>query len=274
MGGGGGGGVNGSFVELQSIPTNGAYWWEAFTIDGVQHLVVANSYKPASFDIDSDSVIYKWKSELHLFMVFQKLPTSAARGWYAFAIEGVQHLAVAGADSTIYKWSSAIDEFEVIQAIPTVGARSWAGFVSDGVQHLVVANHFDWVSGSFYQDSKIYRWDSGDSSFLEIQKIPTFGAHGASALMIDGVQYLALASFRDDISYNVDSSIYRWGTSTTTSTTGTITSTSATRTSSTSSSTRTEAPSTLEATEFAFADIGAWSLAALGGYLAAGPCRC
>ena len=267
-------GFNGSFVYLQSIETNAAQWWEAFTIDGVPHLVVANRYSSSQRSHNVDSIIYKWYSGIGKFVPEERLPTNGASGWYAFTIEGVRHLAVANShndasytiNSTIYKWDSARDEFEDIQAIPTLGALSWTGFVSGGVQYLAVANYYD--GASYYQDSKVYRWDSGSSSFLEIQQLATVGAFGVSAFMIDGVQYLALANFFDGSSYNTYSGIYRWVTSTTT-TTGTITSTSATRTSSTSSSTRTEAPSTLEATEFAFADIGAWSLAALGGYLAA-----
>ena len=46
-----------SFVEIQTIQTNGARDWESFTIGTDTYLAVANSYNDSTYNIDS--VVYK-----------------------------------------------------------------------------------------------------------------------------------------------------------------------------------------------------------------------
>lgn len=54
---------NGSaFGETQSIPTNAAYAWESFTIDGQLYLAVANEYNGSSYSINSE--IFRMESPI------------------------------------------------------------------------------------------------------------------------------------------------------------------------------------------------------------------
>ena len=272
-----------TFLEMQSIPTNGARGWAAFSMNGIQHLAVANSVNDTSYNVESK--IYKWNDASSSFLEMQRIPTKCAQQWAAFSINGIQHLAVANhrdissynVESKIYKWNDASSTFLEMQAIPTKGALHWAAFSINGIQHLAVANLCD--LSSFNVESKIYKWNDASSTFLEMQAIPTKGAHAWAAFSINGIQHLVVANGFDDSfdSYTTYSKVYIWETSTTTTTstiTSTATMTTATATMTTSSSastttTRTEAPSVLEAIDFAFEDVRSWSLAALGGYLVA-----
>ena len=287
-----------TFLEMQSIPTKGAQEWAAFSIDGVQHLAVANFVDDSSRNIDSK--VYRWNDVSSTFLEMQSIPTKGARGCAAFSVNGIQHLALANfaddsgsfnIDSKVYKWDDAHSIFLEMQSIPTKGATEFTAFSMDGIQHLVVANTLD--GSSYNVDSKVYKWDDAHSTFLEIQSIPTKGAHGWAAFSINGIQHLAVANYFDDSSHTTYSKVYIWATSTTTTSTisstttittatvtiitstttstisSTTTDTTATVTITTSTTTQTEAPSVLAATDFAFEDVRSWSLAALGGYLVA-----
>ena len=67
-----------SFVEFQSIPTDGANDWEFFTIGSDHYLAVANTY-------NYNSKLYRWNGAS--FVEFQSIPTnSAANDWEFFTI--------------------------------------------------------------------------------------------------------------------------------------------------------------------------------------------
>ena len=165
--------ASGSFVEFQRIPTWGGWSWCAFTLDGVQHLAVANSHE--------DSKIYRWDGANGTFVEFQSLTTSCARSIEAFNMDGIQHLVVANVqitgghscntDSKIYKWEAGAGvggSFVEFQHLAASGANSWSAFTIDGVQYLAMA--------SSSQVSKIYQGNS-TVSFLELQSIPTSRAN-------------------------------------------------------------------------------------------------
>jgi hypothetical protein len=42
-----------SFAEFQALATNGAFGWEAFTIDGTHYVAVANNRNDVSHNVDS-----------------------------------------------------------------------------------------------------------------------------------------------------------------------------------------------------------------------------
>ncbi|CAE7941654.1 TSPEAR [Symbiodinium necroappetens] len=202
------------FVELQEIPTKGAFDFTAFSMDGTQHLAVANYFDGSSRNIDSK--IYKWNDASSTFLEMQSIPTKGARRWTAFSMNGTQHLAMANhfdgssynIDSKIYKWSDTSSTFVEIQSIPTRGALDFTAFSMDGTQHLAVANYFDGSSHNI--DSKIYKWNDASNTFLEMQNISTKGAHGWAAFSIDGNQHLVVANQNDDSSHNLESKIYEW----------------------------------------------------------------
>ncbi|CAE6950365.1 TSPEAR, partial [Symbiodinium sp. CCMP2456] len=265
-----------SFVELQSIPTNGAQAWAAFSMDGVQHLAVANNYNDATYNVNSK--VYRWHDASESFVELQSIPTKGAQAWAAFSMDGVQHLAVANyhndatynVNSTVYRWHNASESFVELQSISTNGAYAWAAFSMDGVQHLAVANHYN--SRTYNLNSKVYRWHDASESFVELQSIPTKGAKAWAAFSMDGVQHLAVANHYNDATYNVNSKVYRW------------------HDASESFMELQSIPTNGAQMDhhhhhddphghiylygasldvwFAFADVGAWSLVAFGGYLA------
>ena len=256
-----------SFLEFQSIPTNGAHGWTSFSMDGIQYLAVANYHNGLSRNVNS--TVYRWDDATSSFLDFQSIPTNGALIWTSFSMDGIQYLAVANyhnglshnVNSKVYRWDDATSSFLDFQSIPTNGALGWTSFSMDGIQYLAVANHYNGLSKNV--NSKVYRWDDATSSFLEFQSIPTNGARGWTSFSMDGIQYLAVANHYNGLSNNVNSKVYRWETTTTATATATTTATA------TATTTRTEAPSSLAATEFAFVDVGAWSLAILGGYVVA-----
>ena len=88
-----------SFTEFQTLATNGAWWWEAFTINGIQYLAVANSRSDTSVNIASK--IYRFDSSSFSFVEFQSLATSEAIELEAFTIDGAHYLAVANSANDI-----------------------------------------------------------------------------------------------------------------------------------------------------------------------------
>ena len=124
-----------SFVETQSIPTIGASGLAAFSLDGVQHLAVANRVNGSNYNLVSK--IYRWHDASSSFGELQNIPTNGADGLAAFSMEGVQYLAVANSfdgtshsqDSKVYKWDDARGSFMEMQSIPTQGASGFALFV-------------------------------------------------------------------------------------------------------------------------------------------------
>ncbi|CAE7800789.1 TSPEAR [Symbiodinium sp. CCMP2592] len=205
-----------TFLEMQSIPTQGAWGWAAFSMDSIQHLAVANHFDGSSCNINS--TIYKWDHATSTFLEMQSIPTSFARGWAAFSMDGIQHLAVANRydgssyniNSKVYKWDNASSTFLEMQSIPTKGAVGWTAFSMDGIQHLAVANERD-SAGSHNVDSMIYKWDDTRSTFLEMQSISTKGTPaGWAAFSMDGIQHLAVGNYFDGSSNNLDSKVYRW----------------------------------------------------------------
>ena len=64
-----------SFVEFQSVPTQGTFGWEAFSVGGRQMLAVANAQDDSTHKINS--VIYEYSAESDSFEEFQSVPTKA-----------------------------------------------------------------------------------------------------------------------------------------------------------------------------------------------------
>ena len=73
----------GRFVEIQSIPTNGAHDWESFEISGETYIAVANSSNGSSPNIDTR--IYKWND--NAFLEIQAIPTNYAHYFESFFID-------------------------------------------------------------------------------------------------------------------------------------------------------------------------------------------
>ena len=192
--------TSGHFELMQEIPTIGAVDCEAFTLNGVVHLAVANYYDGSNYNLMSR--IYRYSTVSGQFELMQEVPTSGACDWEAFTMDGVNYLAVANqlnttnynVDSRIYRYSLASDQFEVLQEIATSGAVNWEAFAIDGTTYLAVANH---QSGETAQrvNSRIYRHSFKSGRFEVVQEVETVGALDWEALSLNGVTYLVVANF-------------------------------------------------------------------------------
>ena len=157
--------VSGQFELFQEVPTVGAWDWEAFTIDAVTYLAVANSFDGTTQS--PLSRIYRYSTTSRQFEMLQELSTGGlAHDWKAFSMGGVMYLAVANyrdgsgqkiIDSCVYRHSAVLDQFEVVAKVATAGAVDWEVFTLDEVTYLAVANNGD---GSTYRvTSRIYAFD-------------------------------------------------------------------------------------------------------------------
>ncbi|MBN2531236.1 MAG: hypothetical protein JXB88_00015 [Spirochaetales bacterium] len=211
---------NGEFKEEQVIPTNGGYDFEQFSIEGEEYLFCVNWRTDLSFNVNS--VLYKWTGTN--FTSYQDIPTIGASSATFFTIGDGCYLAVAflqdvmivgeqivpqfHLNSKIYKWNYISKQFEDFQEIPTVGGFNWEHFMIDGEHYLAIANSIDLPPAWWNIDSKIYKWD-GDS-FEEFQTISGNGIIDFEHFEIDGVNYLAIANFFNNLTTEINSKILIW----------------------------------------------------------------
>ena len=185
-------------VPFQSIPTQGAYDWEYFTLNGQSYLAVANYQNGSSNVINSQ--IFKFDAMSNSFLLFQSIPTVGATDWEFFTIDNQSYLAVANSNngssrtvnSFIYRFSGT--QFVLFQTIPTLQASDWEFFTMGNGSYLALANRYNDTTTSV--DSKIFRFDNinGTSSFILFQSIPTAGARHWTFFSIGNQSFLALAN--------------------------------------------------------------------------------
>ena len=160
--------INGTFVEMQSIPTNRPTGWEHFVIDGNHYLAVANNFDGSSGN--TDSAIYLWNNSTSQLELHQEIATSRAYDWEYFMIGNDHFLAMANfydgasysTDSKIYKWDSVLGQFDdtnTFQEIATTGAAAWDHFTIGADHYLALASYVG-DGPIFEQESKIYKWDT------------------------------------------------------------------------------------------------------------------
>jgi uncharacterized protein YukE len=197
-----------SFVEFQSIPTNGAVAWEFFSIGSDHYLVVANHTNGSTTSVNSR--VYRWNGTS--FVEFQSIPTVGANDWEFFTIGSDLFLAVANngyptysVNSNVYRWNGT--SFAEFQSIPTNGAFDWKFFTTGSDAYLAVANNRN--GPRFQIDSRIYKWSG--ASFVEFQSIPTVGATDWEFFTIGSESYLAVANRVDDSgNLSTSSKVFRW----------------------------------------------------------------
>lgn len=148
-----------------------------------------------------------------------RLVTRGARRWRHFTINTKDYLFVANQyyagtffqNSTLYKLSSQ-GTFEAVQNISTIGATDAVHFNIAGADYLAVTNSRNDTSGSFLQDSVIYKWSG--QAFVAFQRIPTMGALDIEYFSIGSglaaQHFLAVANRVNAGVYEQFSVIYVW----------------------------------------------------------------
>lgn len=189
------------FAPFQSIPTNGAFAVEPFTLGNDHFLAIAEYTAEGVFEVNSH--ILKWDGT-H-FAPFQAILTHGANGWKHFEMNGEHYLIVANhatgsggyvvnvqTDSVLYKWNG--NQFVAVQNLPTTAARDWEYLEVGQEKFLAVANEYDGISydTSTQIFSEIFKWDG--SQFNSFQKIHSEGARDWKAFALGDRHFLALAN--------------------------------------------------------------------------------
>ncbi len=106
-----------NFSQYQSIPTQGAFAWEFFTVGKDAYLALANYKNDSTSNVNSK--IYRWNGTW--FSEFQNIPTYAAKHLKPFSIGESTYLAVANYyNGVTYNFDSPIYQ-GVLEDCPTVG---------------------------------------------------------------------------------------------------------------------------------------------------------
>ena len=209
------------FVPFQTVPTQGAEDWAAFTVDGTPYLAVANQFDDTTSYVPSQ--VWRWDSEAGQFALLQNLTTVGAVQVAAFAAHGHQFLAVANhfdrardrfmINSTVFIFDAAAGRFEPHQHVPTLGAHGVTAFSLFGDDHFLVFANTN--SGSpTSPPSHVYRLDAATLRFTLIEQLPTVGAYDATLVVVDDTPLLAVTSHTDlgapsDLQYHTTSQLFR-----------------------------------------------------------------
>ena len=199
----------GSFRVLQNVSTTGAYTSEWFEINGHLFLAFANHYNGVTRELPS----FVYDLQDTTFVLRHVIRTTGARPLKYFEINGDHFLAVGSTKdkgefnlmSTIYSWDGG--DVTSFQEIPTSGVKD-VSFLQDGSSNkfLFVANYFDGTSHSI--NSTVYRW--AGQQFVHYQDLPTHGASGCKAFMLNGETYVLFGNKMDDTkAYSTYSFLYK-----------------------------------------------------------------
>jgi len=185
-----------TFLDIQSIPTNGADYLESFVIDSNTYLGISNVQ-------GSVSSIYKWNTSTNQFTSYQNLPTSSSNHIKSFKIGTDTYLSVMDyySNAIIYKWNTSTSQFATFQTIPTNGGLASNFFQIGSNNYIVFANQ----SGS---TSPVYKFNTQTNQFDFIQNISTGACYGAKTLVINNETYLLIANF------SYDTRVYKWNNTT------------------------------------------------------------
>ena len=140
------------FVELQSLPTYGAWDVKSFNNNGDTFLAFAN-FRNGKNSFNIDSFIYKWNGT-H-FALFQSISTYGARAWHPFVMCGQTFLGVANSKDKSVVYQASEEQFIKYQEISTQGAFDMTSFDYKGQNYLAIDN---FSNGKRNINSVLYKW--------------------------------------------------------------------------------------------------------------------
>ena len=190
-----------SFVPFQEIPSQWAYNWHAFSIDGTDFLAHADHVGP--------SRLYRWDGSA--FVAQEILAEQYGRAFATFHADGEDYLLVAciAGPSRLLRWNGG--HFAEAQVLDGQGAREFA-VLSTGPDIYVIRVNF--ILGSpaapiTALDSQLYQWQDG--KLVTIQEFPTFGGtdvavtsdeHGPLVIVSNGLSA--------EVRFATDTVVYRF----------------------------------------------------------------
>ncbi|KTD64764.1 hypothetical protein [Legionella spiritensis] len=188
------------FKPFQSIPSQWAYSFETFNMDGQHYLALADHLKQSS--------LYRWNGQQ--FISVQLFKGNGGRAFKFFTIADKHYLAYANIsnDSVVYKWNGR--QFVSYQTLKGAGGRNFAFFTRNGHYYLLRINFIlgDRTNPETSLSSPLYEWKK--DRFMVVETIPTFGGVSAALFANAGQTFIAVAnSLSADRRFRVDSVIYR-----------------------------------------------------------------
>jgi len=103
-----------------------------------------------------------------------------------------------------------------VQSIGTYGACDWEHFQIGTDHYIAVANYHRDSGNTYNVYSKVYKWNTGTSQFVDFQSIATWGGTSFKHFQIGTKHYLFAANRQsNDSTYNINSVVYEFNTSTT-----------------------------------------------------------
>lgn len=180
------------FNKVQNFSTEGAKDVDFIHIrDRGRFLVFSSHHNRHSYN--TASLVYVWTSPLTLFVLYQRLPTTAAqkvhfltsdKGIYLTVASEYDHNGNEYANSSVFRWNNT--HFILFQLIPTYRAHD--------LYPLRIGCHLFVVAANFFNNasSTVYRLDGG--KFVEHASFETKGAVAAESFTIETEHFLTVAN--------------------------------------------------------------------------------
>jgi hypothetical protein len=190
-----------AFRPFQDIPSQWAYNWHAFSLDGHEFLAHADHVTP--------SRLYRWDGAR--FVVHQELLEQHGRAFASFHADGDDYLLVACmlGLSKLLKWDG--DRFVEHAVLDGPGAREFA--VLQGKHGLYVLR-VNFILGTPAAPkptltSQLYQWREGQ--LVVVEEFPTSGGTDVAAFSDDQGPLVAVSnSLSADVRFATDTVLYRF----------------------------------------------------------------
>ncbi|MCU1663640.1 MAG: hypothetical protein QOI36_6288 [Pseudonocardiales bacterium] len=190
-----------AFRPFQDIPSQWAYNWHAFSLDGHDFLAHADHVTP--------SRLYRWDGSR--FVVHQELAREHGRAFASFRADGDDYLLVAciASPTRLLRWSG--DRFVEHMVLDGLGAREIA--VLHGKHELFVLR-VNFILGTPASPttalaSQLYQWQDG--KLIVVEEFPTFGGTDVAVHSDEQGPLVAVSnSLSAELGFATDTVIYRF----------------------------------------------------------------
>ena len=187
------------FVEFQIIPSQWAYNWHPFEIDG--RFFVAHA------DHVTDSVLYAWNGSR--YVAHQNLLASSGRAFAHFADDGKHYLVVAGLAEApaVMSWDG--ERFVTSAHLEGLGARELRVVEKDGRLFLIRVN---FILGTPAEPetaltSQVYEWRDG--AFATVAEFPTTGGTDVEVVSVNGdIEFAVSNALSADVRFAAETVLY------------------------------------------------------------------
>ncbi|CAJ1433247.1 unnamed protein product [Effrenium voratum] len=197
---------DGRFEPHQHLGTSGAWALCSFRVAGHSFLAVASFFDGKRRQLASP--VYRWDAGTDSFVWHQDLATEGPKDVEYLAM-GVLAFAESIADKVgqcrTFRWKGDGDgRFEPLQVLPTGPAFDVEAFAFAGEEGMVVV-HEDGV------DVYVAEWLEMElKGFKLLQKLEVRHGRDAEHLAWQGRDFVAIAVFRNQQSYQADALVYEW----------------------------------------------------------------